>query len=189
MKVTKTYDERHAEIMEVSLRLFIQNGMKETTVNEIVKAVNIAKGTFYHYFESKDDLILMLRANYMRGFLALTADYITQCKSSDWHGKIHAWCMGSIQHYYEHKEEHDALFHQNHHVEDRQDRITIVRFLESLIIEGNEVKAWQVESPDLAALLIYHGMHLALDECKNDDLDSLKEIAERFYQLFIKILS
>ncbi len=107
MKVTKSYDERHAEILEISLQLFIKNGMKETTVNDIVKAVNIAKGTFYHYFESKDDLILMLRANYMRGFLALTADYIAQCKSSDWHGKIHAWCMGSIQHYYDHKAEHD----------------------------------------------------------------------------------
>ena len=189
MKVTKTYDERHAEILEISLRLFIEHGQKETTVNAIVKAVNIAKGTFYHYFESKDDLILTLRANYMRGFMTLTADYIAQCKSSDWHGKIHAWCMGSIQHYYDHKAEHDALFHQSHHIEDHQDRTIVVRFLENLIAEGNDVNAWNVASPDLAALLIYHGMHLALDECPSDDFNALKEIAERFYALFIKMLS
>lgn len=189
MRVTKTYDERHTEILEVSLQLFIRHGLKETTVNDIVKAVDIAKGTFYHYFQSKDDLILILRANYMRDYFALTADYMQQCKTSDWHGKIHAWCMASMVYYYENREEHNALFHQHYHLKDNSERVALVRHLENLIIEGNEVQAWQVEYPDLAALLIYQSMLLSIETCRDGTLESLKETAERFYQLLIKILS
>lgn len=189
MKVTKTYDERHAEILEISLQLFIRNGLKETTVNDIVKTIDIAKGTFYHYFASKDDLILMLRTNYMRGLLSLTSDYVNQCETSDWHGKIHAWCIGSITYFYDNKEEHEALFHSQYHLDGQREQVPVIKYLESIIIEGNDVNAWQVESPDLAATLIYHGMHLALHEPKDESFESLKQIAERFYQLFIKMLS
>ncbi|WP_018122120.1 TetR/AcrR family transcriptional regulator [Wohlfahrtiimonas chitiniclastica] len=187
--MAKTYDERHAEIMDVSLRLFIQYGLKDTTVNEIVKAVNIAKGTFYHYFQSKEDLILELRAKYIRSYLSLTNDYMGQCKHSDWHGKIRAWCQGSIVHYYEHRAEHIALFQQQYYLDERREHLSVIIFLEEFLRTGNEVQAWHVASPDLVALLIYQGINLAFDECREKSFEELEGMTERLYDVFIKMVS
>ncbi len=37
--------------------LFLQNGYNNTSIQNIIDAMNIAKGTFYHYFKSKDELL------------------------------------------------------------------------------------------------------------------------------------
>lgn len=186
--MSKTYEEREAQILSISLQLFIKNGIKETTVNEIVKAVNIAKGTFYHYFESKEDLVEMLKVNYMRQFYAMTSDYVALCKTGDWPGKVKAWCMGALRYYFHNHEEYHALFHQQSYLDESKNGRYVLQYLQNLLLEGNEVNAWQVKSPDLVALLIYHGMHITFDECRNGDLEQLENMTERFYEIFMQIL-
>ncbi len=48
---------RRDEIRNIAKRLFIENGVKATSVNEIVKEAKIAKGTFYIYYSCKDEII------------------------------------------------------------------------------------------------------------------------------------
>ncbi|MBP1156338.1 MULTISPECIES: FAD-dependent oxidoreductase [unclassified Paenibacillus] len=45
-------------MMEVALKLFIEHGYEKVSVDDIIKATNTSKGTFYHYFESKDEILL-----------------------------------------------------------------------------------------------------------------------------------
>ncbi|MEZ4835451.1 MAG: TetR/AcrR family transcriptional regulator [Caldilineaceae bacterium] len=54
--VVKEYDERYAEFLDVA-RLFYTKGYAQTPVQEIIDAIGVAKGTFYHYFDSKGDLL------------------------------------------------------------------------------------------------------------------------------------
>jgi AcrR family transcriptional regulator len=56
-RIVKDYDERRAEIIQTAERLFLEHGYEETPVEMIIKEIGIAKGTFYHYFKSKDDLL------------------------------------------------------------------------------------------------------------------------------------
>ncbi|MCY9541188.1 TetR/AcrR family transcriptional regulator [Paenibacillus alvei] len=42
--------------MTTGKNLFIQYGLKKTSVDEIVKACGIAKGSFYAFFQSKEEL-------------------------------------------------------------------------------------------------------------------------------------
>lgn len=57
MRIIKEYDERRNEILDISERLFQGKGYEKCTVNDILKEVGIAKGTFYYYFKSKEEVM------------------------------------------------------------------------------------------------------------------------------------
>lgn len=57
MKVSKEYNERRNEILDAAERLFSSKGYDKCTVNDILGAVGIAKGTFYYYFKSKEEVL------------------------------------------------------------------------------------------------------------------------------------
>ena len=57
MRIVKEADERREEIVNEAVRLFAEKGFRNTSVNDILAAVNIAKGTFYYYFKSKEELL------------------------------------------------------------------------------------------------------------------------------------
>lgn len=44
-------------LLKNALELFDQNGLAQTSVDDIVKRTGVAKGTFYLYFKSKSDVI------------------------------------------------------------------------------------------------------------------------------------
>ncbi len=55
--IVKEYDERRKEIIETSASLFSEYGYDETSISMIIERIGIAKGTFYHYFNSKDEVL------------------------------------------------------------------------------------------------------------------------------------
>ena len=57
MRVVKKPEERKAEMVSAASRLFARQGFVRTSVAEIVTAVDVAKGLFYYYFTTKDDMV------------------------------------------------------------------------------------------------------------------------------------
>lgn len=57
MRIIKEHDERKNEILDTAEKLFQAKGYDACTVNDILQAVGIAKGTFYHYFTSKEEVL------------------------------------------------------------------------------------------------------------------------------------
>lgn len=57
MRVSKKHDVRLNEILDAAQALFVQKGYEKATVNDILERVEIGKGTFYHYFKSKEDVM------------------------------------------------------------------------------------------------------------------------------------
>jgi AcrR family transcriptional regulator len=57
MRVIKKPDVRKSEILDAAEKLFAAKGYEKATINDILAAVNIAKGTFYYYFKSKEDVL------------------------------------------------------------------------------------------------------------------------------------
>lgn len=53
--MTKTVNRRE-EILKVARNLFLTKDYDKTTMVDIMDALEIAKGTIYHYFKSKEDL-------------------------------------------------------------------------------------------------------------------------------------
>jgi AcrR family transcriptional regulator len=57
MRIVKEYEERRNEILDTAERLFASKGYTKATVNDILTEIGIAKGTFYHYFKSKEEVM------------------------------------------------------------------------------------------------------------------------------------
>lgn len=55
-----------ARIREAANTLFLERGVDETTVDAIVAEAGVSKGTFYLYFERKEDLLLEYGAKRLR---------------------------------------------------------------------------------------------------------------------------
>jgi len=51
-------NRRRAELLDVALRLFAERGFEATTIADISEAAGTAHGLVYHYFRSKDELLL-----------------------------------------------------------------------------------------------------------------------------------
>ncbi|ASA26374.1 TetR/AcrR family transcriptional regulator [Paenibacillus donghaensis] len=56
-RISKDPEERRNEILDVAERLFFSKGYAKTTVNDVLQAIGIAKGTFYYYFKSKEEVM------------------------------------------------------------------------------------------------------------------------------------
>jgi len=50
--------ERRQELISVAEELFLNQGYEHTTVNQIIGALNLAKGTYYYHFRSKEDILI-----------------------------------------------------------------------------------------------------------------------------------
>jgi AcrR family transcriptional regulator len=49
--------ETHARIFDAAMRLFAERGYANTPVEEITEAADVAKGTFFNYFPSKEAIL------------------------------------------------------------------------------------------------------------------------------------
>jgi AcrR family transcriptional regulator len=74
----KRKQKKIAQIMTAATTLFIQNGIKSTSIADIAKAANVSQVTLYKYFESKErlgeEVALSIYTQSMQGFSALFAD-------------------------------------------------------------------------------------------------------------------
>ena len=53
----KKGERRKQELLQIAYRMFISRGYENTSVDEIIEEAGIAKGTFYYYFETKEQLL------------------------------------------------------------------------------------------------------------------------------------
>jgi AcrR family transcriptional regulator len=57
IRVVKQPTIRKSEIIDAAHRLFLTQDYENTTMQDIMNACGIAKGTIYHYFKSKEELL------------------------------------------------------------------------------------------------------------------------------------
>ncbi len=68
-RVTKPADQRRREILDAATLLFRERGFDVTTVQAIAKQAEVAAGTVYLYFPSKDSILVALQEDFEAGLL------------------------------------------------------------------------------------------------------------------------
>ena len=57
MRIVKTAEERKEEILDVAEQLFAEKGFDNASTNDIINKIGIARGTLYHHFNSKEEIL------------------------------------------------------------------------------------------------------------------------------------
>ncbi|RLQ96106.1 TetR/AcrR family transcriptional regulator [Falsibacillus albus] len=77
-----------SKITEMSIRLFEKKGFSETSIQEIVDAIGVTKGTFYYYFSSKEELLMDIQLHYIEELLTKQSA-ILENEDNDCKGKLY----------------------------------------------------------------------------------------------------
>ena len=57
-------DDRPHELLEAALTVFSQRGFRNTRLDDVAEAAGVTKGAIYHYFDTKEELLLNVIEHY-----------------------------------------------------------------------------------------------------------------------------
>ncbi|SEH42622.1 DNA-binding transcriptional regulator, AcrR family [Halobacillus karajensis] len=77
------------KILDTSIHLFDKKGFTETSVQEIVEALDVTKGSFYYYFKNKQELLTDIHLNFIE-FLLRNQEEILHDESRNCQEKLRA---------------------------------------------------------------------------------------------------
>ena len=162
---TKPAEVRREELLDAAERLFLKQGLAATSVDEIVSAAQVAKGTFYLHFTSKEQLLAGLQQRLVASFCQAIEEALARRRADDFRGRLRTWVQASMTAYLEHVALHDLVFHE-YHPADRaamHEDNPVLDNLASLLAQGSEAGAFDVADPKLTAVVLFHALHGAAD--------------------------
>ncbi|OGO78143.1 MAG: hypothetical protein A2Y23_11375 [Clostridiales bacterium GWB2_37_7] len=68
-KTAKNHTTKKNELVELAEKLFLEKGYEETSIDDILDASGLSKGGFYHYFKSKDEVLVESINNFAESLL------------------------------------------------------------------------------------------------------------------------
>lgn len=186
---TKPAETRRDELLAAATALFVAKGVGPTTIDEIAARADVAKGTVYIYFPSKDDLVAALRERFVAGFRARIRAAIEARPAADWTGRLEGCVRAGIDAYLDDHPLHDVVFH-DHRPDQRRMKSDnpVLADIAGLLESGARAGAWTVDDPDLAAIVLFQGMHGAVDKAIDDGVRDGAELAGKLSALFLGML-
>ncbi len=81
-RIVKKPDIRRAEIIQAARQLFLSKDFAKTTMQDVMKHLDIAKGTIYHYFPSKDALLDAVVVTMVAERIAIMEAYLEETEGN-----------------------------------------------------------------------------------------------------------
>jgi AcrR family transcriptional regulator len=155
-------EARRAALVSAAATVFAQRGVANTAVSDIVKAAGVAQGTFYLYFDTKDDAVLAVveriagalidnvSARVAAGASAVERLLIFRDMMSAVAAEPGATEIIELMHRPENRALHDRL------AEDLTPRL--IPLMEAIVAQGMEEGVFRVDDPRAAAWFVLAGL-------------------------------
>lgn len=162
---TKPPEERRDELMNAAQHLFLKQGVAPTTIEQITSGADVAKGTFYLYFSSKEDILAALGERFAQELLASIKTAIAAKPEEDCKGKLATWATACVTGYLDSIRLHDIVFYGSRPAtrEGLVDNI-IIDHLSGLLEAGVDAGAWSIDDPRFTAVFLFSGLHGVVDD-------------------------
>lgn len=175
--------------MDAGAKLFIANGVEKTTIDTIVLEAAASKGTFYHYFKSKNELVEALRERFSTNFREQTQAAVDAVQSEDWDGKLRAWTTTAVQAYVADFEIHDVVYHEyGNHSRASAELNALLEQIQRILRQGCEAGAWSIANTRVTAIVMYQGFHGVVDDFIASKALAAEEVIEELIVLFSRLL-
>jgi len=77
-RTLKNPEERRKELIDIAERLFSEKGYEQTAVSDIVREAEVAQGTFYYYFKSKEEILDAIVEDLVEEMIALVEKIVSE---------------------------------------------------------------------------------------------------------------
>lgn len=165
-RLTKTPEIRRLEIIQTAQRLFSRNGYAGTSVEAIIGAMGVAKGTFYYYFKSKEEVLKAIVEHQLEEIVKM-AQQVADDASLDALSKMRLLLSGS-RISVENTEE--VVEHLNlpanrelHEVTNVQTVLKLAPILARIIEQGNREKIFNAAHPLEISRFVLAGGQFLID--------------------------
>jgi AcrR family transcriptional regulator len=181
---------REKALMDAAAKLFVEKGIEATTIIDIVNEASAGKGTFYHYFSSKEEVILALREKFSKDFVSGVAMAIEECPTTDHAAQFHAWLRATIDAYASNYRLHDVVFHEfRHSNRNAADKEIVLQQLMELLEAGVEARSWRLSSVRATAIVLFDGMHGVVDDAIDSGQMEAADIYSQLSEPLARVLS
>ena len=85
---TKPPEQRRDELINAAQHLFLKQGVGATTIEQITAGAKVAKGTFYLYFSSREEVQTAIGERFAQQQLSTIKAAIAARAEADWQGKL-----------------------------------------------------------------------------------------------------
>jgi len=165
VRVVKKPEERRHEIITAARELFQEQQYEKTTMKDVMDKLGIAKGTIYHYFKSKDELLEAVVEQTVDDYVAAMQTLLDKTEGTALERLQKLIASGNIA------EDEDHLLDQLHRpgnvgMHTRQLAITISKvapLYASVIQQGCEEDIFQTEYPLECAEFLLTGIQFLTD--------------------------
>ncbi|MBA8879850.1 TetR/AcrR family transcriptional regulator [Phyllobacterium myrsinacearum] len=186
---TKPSEVRRQELMDAAATLFIEQGIEATTIESITSRADVAKGTFYHYFSTKNEILEALRTAFSEGFLDRVGAAVETCPAGDHVARLKQWLISGVSIYLAEYKLHDVVFHQHgRRMRYRAEKNAVVGQLADLLAAGARDGAWTVQDIEFVSVVVYQGFHGAVDDAIENGAQDPKPVADALFALFSSML-
>lgn len=191
MRIVKTAEERKEEILDVAEQLFAEKGFDNASTNDIIKKIGIARGTLYHHFNSKEEILdaiverMITRSIAEARLIVKNKDIPLPDRISDAFLSLNIESGAGAEVLEQIHKPQNALLHQK-----TQARLLgeVVPLIAELIEEGNKSKVFHSKYPLEAAEMIIVYSNTAFDELEELSPDKMQEKISAFIYHIEKIL-
>lgn len=164
-RVTKHPDERKNEILDTAQKLFNTKGYENTSINEIVNEIGIAKGTLYYYFKTKEEMYDSIIERFCENLIDIAKKIVNE-KELNAIEKIKAILY---EKYNLDKNNNEMLKYSHSQIDFQMTQKTSIYLLKSyspiiaeIVIQGNVEGMFQVEYPLETVQFIIAGYRMLL---------------------------
>jgi len=107
------YDRKQAEVTLEAARIFATRGYDRTTIQELGEALGIAAGGLYHYFQSKEQLLIRICDQLMEPLRASARELLAEDRpaAEQLRELVRLWVAHVIEH-----RDHMLVFQQQRHL-------------------------------------------------------------------------
>ena len=180
--------KRREALLKVAGTVFVAKGFEATTMDEIAARAQVAKGTLYHYFSSKADLLEALRQVFSVQFAARVQTRVEACAARDFKARLCALVDEAVNAYFDMSELHDVVFNSapkshRHSMADME----FNQYLARLIDDGTKAGVWYADDPAWTALIMYYSFHGGCDEARLGN-HGIKDLSKKISNLFLRML-